>query len=93
MKLSMELFIAASWAVVIVYVLATIANVAGVLFRNDRFERISYWVAGCGLALHTCLIAVWWAEVAAPIRNPAGSLRTAVAPSPVVPECTIVAGR
>jgi cytochrome c-type biogenesis protein CcsB len=63
MKLALELFIAANWTVVIVYVLATITNVAGVLFRNDRFERISYWVAGCGLALHTGVIAVWWAEV------------------------------
>ena len=63
MKLSLELFIAANWAVVIVYVLATITNVAGVLFRIDRFERISYWVAGCGLALHSGMIAVWWAEV------------------------------
>jgi cytochrome c-type biogenesis protein CcsB len=63
MKFSLELFIAANWAIVIVYVLATIANVPGVLFRNDRFERISYWGACCGLALHTCMIAVWWAEV------------------------------
>ncbi|HXE95094.1 MAG TPA: cytochrome c biogenesis protein CcsA [Dongiaceae bacterium] len=63
MKLSLELFIAANWAVVIVYVLATVANVAGVIFRNDRFERISYRVAGFGLALHTGVIGVWWAEV------------------------------
>lgn len=63
MKLSLEMFITANWAVVIVYVLATIANVAGVLFINDRFERLSYRVAGCGLALHTAVIAVWWAEV------------------------------
>jgi len=63
LKVSLELYIAVNWAVVIVYILATISNVVGVLFRNGRFERISYWVAGCGLALHTGVIAVWWHEV------------------------------
>ncbi len=63
MIMSLESYIAANWAVVIVYVLATIANVAGVLFGNNRFERLSYRVAGVGLLLHTALIAVWWAEV------------------------------
>jgi len=63
MKLSLELYISASWAVVIVYVLATIANAIGVLFKNSRSERLSYWAAGCGLALHTGLISVWWREV------------------------------
>ncbi len=63
MKLSLELYVAANWAVVVVYVLATFANAVGVLFRNIRFERISYWLAGCGLALHTALIAVWWIEM------------------------------
>ncbi|MFA7404963.1 MAG: cytochrome c biogenesis protein CcsA [Pelobacteraceae bacterium] len=63
MKMSLELYIASNWAVVIVYVLATIANVSGALFRKDRFERISYRIAWVGMALHTGLIAVWWAEV------------------------------
>ena len=63
MKFSLEQFIAANWAVVIVYVLATIANVAGVLFDNDRLERTSYRVAGCGLALHSIVIAWWWSVV------------------------------
>ena len=63
MKLSLELYVAANWAIVIVYVLATIANVAGVLFRHDRFERISYLAAGCGMAMHTMIILFWWAEV------------------------------
>lgn len=63
MKLSLELYIAVNWSIVIIYVLATIANVAGVLFRSDRFERISYRAAGCGLALHTIVISLWWAEV------------------------------
>ncbi|MSN25396.1 MAG: cytochrome C biogenesis protein ResC [Geobacter sp.] len=63
MKLSLEMYISANWAVVIVYVLATIANAIGVLFKNSRSERLGYWAAACGLALHTGLIAVWWREV------------------------------
>ena len=63
MKSSLELFMAGNWAVVIVYVLATIANVSGVLFSNERIERISYRLAGFGLALHTGVIALWWVEV------------------------------
>jgi cytochrome c-type biogenesis protein CcsB len=63
MKLSLELYIAANWAVVIVYVLATIANVAGVLFNSVRLERISYGVACVGLALHSLVIAYWWSVV------------------------------
>lgn len=63
MKQSLQLYVAANWTVVIVYVLATIANAIGVLFRKDRAERIGYWAAGLGLALHTVVIAIWWAEV------------------------------
>lgn len=63
MKFSLELFMGANWAVVGIYVLATIANAAGVLFKKDRFERLGYWCAGGGLLLHTLAIAYWWAEV------------------------------
>lgn len=63
MKVSLELFIAANWVVVIVYVLATIANATGVLFKKDRPERISYWLAGSGLGLHSIVIAYWWTVV------------------------------
>lgn len=63
MKLSLELYIAANWAAVIVYVLATIFNAAGVLFGHPRLERSSYWGAGCGFLLHSILIAYWWSVV------------------------------
>lgn len=62
-KLPLEIFIAANWCVVIIYIMATLANVFGVLFTKDRYERISYWFAAAGLLLHTLLIAVRWAEV------------------------------
>lgn len=63
MKLSLELYIAANWGVVIVYVLATIATVAGVLFKKGNLERTSYWIAGFGLMLHSIVIAIRWVEV------------------------------
>lgn len=63
MKLSLELYIATNWAVVIVYVLATIANVSGVLFKHERLEHTSYWLAGGGLLVHTVVIAYWWSVV------------------------------
>lgn len=63
MNISLELFVAGSWAVVIIYVLATVATVTGVMFGKERFERLSYRFAGFGLLLHTALISAWWAEV------------------------------
>jgi ABC-type transport system involved in cytochrome c biogenesis permease subunit len=63
MTMTLELFIAANWAVVIIYVLATIATVTSAMFGKERFERLSYRLAGFGLLLHTALIAAWWIEV------------------------------
>lgn len=63
MQLSLEMYIAANWLTVIVYVLATVSNVAGVLFARPRLERISYWWAGLGLLFHSMLIAYWWSVV------------------------------
>lgn len=63
MQLSLEMYIAANWVTVVVYVLATLLNVAGVLFGNPRLERISYWGAAFGLLLHSIVIAYWWSVV------------------------------
>lgn len=63
MELTLGMYIAANWVVVIVYILATIANVSGVLFKHDRLELASYRFAGCGLILHSLVIAYWWAKV------------------------------
>lgn len=62
-KLPLELYIAANWGVVLVYVLATVANVAGIQFNRHRLELGSYRLAGCGLLLHTVVIAYWWRVV------------------------------
>ncbi len=48
------------WVAVIFYVLATILNVYGVLFRNDRMERMSFIPLCVGLLIHTGVIVYWW---------------------------------
>ena len=63
MNLNLEQYVAANWVVVIIYILATIANVSGVLFKKEPWERAGYLMAGAGLALHSAVIAVWWIEV------------------------------
>jgi len=63
MKLPLELYVSATWLVVLLYVAATVANAAAVIFKRDRMEIRSYWIALSGLALHSAIIALWWAEV------------------------------
>jgi cytochrome c-type biogenesis protein CcsB len=46
-----------------VYVVATVANATGVIFRKERMETRSYWIAAVGLVLHSILIGLWWVEV------------------------------
>ncbi len=54
------LYTGLSWLAVFLYVLATIANVAGVLFRKDKPEVFSYRLAIGGLLPHSIAIAYWW---------------------------------
>ena len=48
------------WAAVVIYVLATIFNVAGLIFRKERATGISYLLVGAGLAVHGIGILWWW---------------------------------
>ncbi|MBA4386604.1 MAG: cytochrome C biogenesis protein ResC [Verrucomicrobia bacterium] len=48
------------WGAVFLYVLATITNVAGIVFRKDKWERGSLWLAGLGMAVHAAVIIYWW---------------------------------
>lgn len=52
-----------NWATVFFYVLGTIANVSGVLFRNEKYERISYRLIGIGMFVHSAAIVYWWRVV------------------------------
>lgn len=60
---SFALYVALNWLAVFGYVLATIANVSGVLFKKEHVERWSYWLAGIGLLVHSAAIAYWWRVV------------------------------
>jgi ABC-type transport system involved in cytochrome c biogenesis permease subunit len=54
------LYTGCMWIAVLFYVLATILNVSGVLFRKERLENRSYTVAAIGLLVHSAVIAYWW---------------------------------
>ncbi|KAF0220979.1 MAG: cytochrome c assembly [Geobacteraceae bacterium] len=48
------------WGAVILYVVATIANVWGVIFRNEKTERNSYRIALAGLCVHSAALLYRW---------------------------------
>ncbi len=48
------------WLAVFLYVLATISNVAGLIFRKEKAETFSYRLAVAGLGLQSIAIAYWW---------------------------------
>jgi cytochrome c-type biogenesis protein CcsB len=62
-ELSLKLYIGVNWGVVLIYIVATVANVSGVIFNRDRLERWSHMVAGGGLLLHSMVIVYWWRVV------------------------------
>jgi cytochrome c-type biogenesis protein CcsB len=48
------------WIAVIIYVIATIVNVYGLLFNREKAERISYYVIGAGLVVHAIALLYRW---------------------------------
>jgi cytochrome c-type biogenesis protein CcsB len=48
------------WAAVIVYAAAAVYNTAGVIFKKEKAEKLSYYIAIAGLLLHgTGLVSRW----------------------------------
>ncbi len=48
------------WAAVIVYAAATVFNTSGVIFRKEKAEKTSYYLAAAGLIIHgTALLSRW----------------------------------
>ncbi|WP_298440168.1 cytochrome c biogenesis protein CcsA [Geobacter sp.] len=60
MDKSIAWYVAANWVAVLFYVVATIANVYGVVFGNKKIERRSLLPLLCGMVVHTVSIAGWW---------------------------------
>jgi len=54
------IYIGLMWLAVFFYVLATTANVAGLIFRKEKAEVFSYRLAVSGLLLQSVAIAYWW---------------------------------
>jgi cytochrome c-type biogenesis protein CcsB len=63
MKLPLELYVSTTWIAVFMYVTATIANAAAVVFKRDRLETRSSQMALTGLMLHSVIVILWWIEV------------------------------
>jgi cytochrome c-type biogenesis protein CcsB len=63
MKLPLELYVSMTWVAVLLYVAATIANTAAVVFKKERLESRSNLIALAGLALHSIVMVLWWIEV------------------------------
>jgi ABC-type transport system involved in cytochrome c biogenesis permease subunit len=53
-------YVTLNWIAVFLYVVATIANVAGIIFGKDKLEQRSYWPAAVALAVHAAAIGHWW---------------------------------
>lgn len=56
-------YVLLNWAAVFFYVLATIANVYGIIFKKETLERRSYWAVGIGMFIHSAAILIWWRVV------------------------------
>ncbi|WP_298268801.1 cytochrome c biogenesis protein CcsA [Geobacter sp.] len=56
-------YVAVNWIIVFFYVVATIANVYGLVFGNEKMERRSFRPVACGFVIHTTSIILWWRMV------------------------------
>lgn len=48
------------WGAVLCYVLATLVNTYGLIFRNEKLEKRGYLIASAGLLVHGAAIVYWW---------------------------------
>ncbi|MEW6110061.1 MAG: cytochrome c biogenesis protein CcsA [Nitrospirota bacterium] len=49
-----------NWIAVFFYIIATIMNAYGIIFRKELFERRSFLAIFAGLVVHTAAILYWW---------------------------------
>jgi ABC-type transport system involved in cytochrome c biogenesis permease subunit len=57
---SVGTYVVLNWVAVFFYVVATAANVYGVIFKNERLERLSYRPLWGGMLLQSAAIVYWW---------------------------------
>ncbi|GFO60524.1 cytochrome c biogenesis protein ResC [Geomonas silvestris] len=57
------LYTGGTWCAVLFYIVATLCNVYGVLFRNGTVERRSFIPLWIGLLVHSSVMAYWWSVV------------------------------
>jgi ABC-type transport system involved in cytochrome c biogenesis permease subunit len=57
---SVATYVVLNWVAVFFYVVATAANVYGVIFKNEKLERLSYRPLLGGMLVQSAAIAYWW---------------------------------
>ncbi len=60
MNKAFPLQIAIHWLAVLLYVLASIANTWGIVFDQEKAERVAYRILVAGLLVHGAAILLWW---------------------------------
>ncbi len=60
MDKSVATYVVLNWVAVFFYVLATVVNVYGVIFKNEKMERLGYWPAVGGMLVQSAAILHWW---------------------------------
>ncbi len=56
-------YVLLNWTAVFFYVVATVVNVSGVVFKKETLEQRSYWLIGIGMLFHSAATAIWWRAV------------------------------
>ena len=56
-------YVLLNWTAVFFYVVATVANVSGVVFKKEMLEQRSYWPIGIGMLFHSVATVIWWRAV------------------------------
>ncbi|MEI6809747.1 MAG: cytochrome c biogenesis protein CcsA, partial [bacterium] len=59
-KNQVAIYVGMNWLVVLCYLAAIIANAFGIIFKNEKAERRSFWPVGLGFAIHSLAIVYWW---------------------------------
>jgi ABC-type transport system involved in cytochrome c biogenesis permease subunit len=57
------LYVTLNWIAVFFYIVATVANVGGIIFDRANLEKASYWPVAIALVVHGAAIALWWKVV------------------------------
>lgn len=62
MNNTFALYTGICWLAVVLYVLATIVNSYGLIFKKERGEQVGYWLAWAGFLFHGGALVYFWLQ-------------------------------